>query len=149
TELALVPLLANDRVEGDEAGRTEFLRELAALLGVAPLPPFLQSAPAGVEPVRPETWERLEHALDGRGQGDAETVEHLERVTLALESLEPTAISSRALLGPATGHLDAVSALLQATSSAGARRRLCSIAGEAAGLVGWLRWNVDDAEGAS
>jgi transcriptional regulator with XRE-family HTH domain len=104
---------------------------------------------AGMEAARADAWERLERALERQGQVDDETVEHLERVTLALESLEPTAIGSRALLGPASGHLDAVTALLQASVSGETRRRLCSIAGEAAGLVGWLRWNLDDAEGAS
>jgi transcriptional regulator with XRE-family HTH domain len=147
-DLGLVPMLAADRVEGDEGEREAFLREMAGLLGVAPLPPFLRPAPAGVEAGRADSWQRLERALSQRGQVDVETVEHLERVTLALESLEPTAISSRALLGPATGHLDAVTALLQASACDGMRRRLCSIAGEAAGLVGWLRWNLDDAEGA-
>jgi len=148
-ELRLVPMLAPGPVEGDEGEREAFLREMAALLAVAPLPPFLRSAPAGAESVRADAWERLERALERRGHIDDETVEHLERVTLALESLEPTAISARALLGPASGHLDAVTALLQASASGETRRRLCSLAGEAAGLVGWLRWNLDDGEGAS
>lgn len=98
--------------------------------------------------VRDGDVERLERALDLRGRVDAETVEHLARVTAALERLEPTAISSRALLGPATGHLDAVTTLLRTGAPDDVRRRLCSIAGEAAGLVGWLRWNVGDAEDA-
>ncbi|HYW25327.1 MAG TPA: helix-turn-helix transcriptional regulator [Terriglobales bacterium] len=99
--------------------------------------------------VRDDSCERIELVLDLRCHVDAETVEHLERVTMALERLEPTAISSRALLGPATGHLDAVSELLRTSASGDIRRRLCSVAGEAAGLVGWLRWNLDDAAGAS
>ncbi len=146
-DLALVPLLPNDRLVGDEDDRKDFLQQTASILGIAPVPPYLRPAP-GAEP-RAEAWERLERALERQGQVDVETVDHLERVTLALESMEPTAISARVLLGPATGHLDAVTTLLQATMMSDLRGRLCSIAGEAAGLVGWLRWNLDDAEGAS
>src|SRR5262249_25128604 len=80
---------------------------------------------------------------------DVEMVEHLERVTRALESLEPTALSSRALLGPATGHLDAISMLLRSSLPPGLRTRLCSLAGETAGLVGSLRFNLDDQAGAA
>jgi transcriptional regulator with XRE-family HTH domain len=142
-DLDATPLLAQDRVECDATEREAFLRELARLLSVAPLPPGLRP-----EPARAEAWDRLDHALVTHGRVDAQTVDHLERVTLALESLEPTAISARKLLGPATGHLDMVTALLQASIRGETRRRLCSIAGEASGLVGWLRWNLDDAEGA-
>jgi transcriptional regulator with XRE-family HTH domain len=149
TDLELAPMLAGERMDAGAGERDEFLRDLARLLSVAPLPPYLQPAPAGAEPVRAESWERLDRALATRGQVDAETVQHLERVTLALESLEPTAISSLKLLGPATGHLDVVTALLQASVSGETRRRLCSVAGEAAGLVGWLRWNLDDPDGAT
>ena len=148
-DLGLVTLLAGDRVEGDPRERDRFLRDMASLLSVAPLPPFLHPAPGAVETEWTEPWERLDRALTTRGQVDAATVDHLERVTLALESLEPTAISSRVLLGPATGHLDAVTTLLQASASESVRRRLCSIAGEAAGLVGWLRWNLADPEAAT
>src|SRR5215467_9914199 len=72
-ELALAPPLAADRVEVDEDERADFLRELADLLGVSPLPPYLRPAPAGAEPVRRDSWERLEHALSRRGQVDPET----------------------------------------------------------------------------
>jgi transcriptional regulator with XRE-family HTH domain len=147
-ELALVPLLPVDELEGDETERRSFLQEIAALLGLAPLPPFLPQGPTGADAGRPESWERLEHALGRPGQVDVAAIEQLERVTEALERLEPTAVSSRALLGPATGHLDAVSMLLQASLPSGLRTRLSALAGETAALVGWLRWNLDDAEGA-
>jgi len=74
-------------------------------------------------------------------------VEHLERTTHALERLEPTALSSRALVGPATGHLDAISMLLRTSLPAGLRVRLCSLAGETAAMVGWLRCNLNDPDG--
>jgi hypothetical protein len=145
----LAPLVAADRPEGDETERRDFLRGVAALLGLAALPPFLRHAPPGMEPSTPESWERLEHALRRPGQVDEATIEHLERLTHALESLEPTAVGSRALLGPATAHLDVVSTLLQTQLPCRLRTRLCSLAGETAALVGWLRWNLDDPAGAA
>jgi transcriptional regulator with XRE-family HTH domain len=148
-ELALVPLLPADRLQGDEADRRDFLQRLATLLGLAAVNPSLGPSSTGFEPLQPESWERLDRALGRPGRMDAETVDHLERVTHALESLEPTAIPARALLGPATGHLDAIAMLLQSSLPTDLRTRLCSLAGETAGLVGWLRWNLDDAGGAS
>jgi transcriptional regulator with XRE-family HTH domain len=148
-EPELVPLAPLDPLGCDETERREFLHQVATLLGLAALPPFLPAGPAGAESPRSEPWERLDRALNRPGQVDVATVEHLERVTQALERLEPTAVSSRALLGPATGHLEAITTLLQAAVPCQLQARLCSLAGEAAALVGWLRWNLDDAEGAS
>lgn len=148
-DLSVVPLLPYDRVEGDADDRNEFIERVGDLLGGAPFPPYRPPETPGREPERTEAWERLDRALSRPGQLDVVAVEELERVTHALESLEPTAVSSRALLGPATGHLDAISMLLQASLRAGIRARLCSLAGETAGLVGWLRWNLNDAEGAN
>jgi transcriptional regulator with XRE-family HTH domain len=150
-QLGLVPdvdLDGMDLAAGDDRRRAAFIREMTSLLGVAPIPPAGCPGAPGLAPAPTEGWERLEAALDRPGRVDEETVAHLERMTLALESLEPTAVSSQ-LLGPATGHLNAVSALLQASQPAALRARLSSVAGEAAGLVGWLRWNLDDAEGAT
>jgi transcriptional regulator with XRE-family HTH domain len=129
----------------EQAASGDLMDGVAALLGLASVSPFLR----GGQPPRPEPWERLEWALGRPGQVDPATVDELERVTRALESLEPTAIGSHALLGPATGHLDAISMLLQAPLEGAIRTRLCSLAGETAGLVGWLRWNLDDPRGAS
>ncbi len=143
-ELALVPLLPVDRLEGDDSERRDFLQRVAVLLGLAPLSPHLRTSVPGFE-----AWERLDRALGQPGHVDLETVQHLEGVTHALESLEPTAVSSRALVGPATGHLDAITMLLQAPLSPRLRARLCSLAGETAGLVGWLRWNLGDSDGAT
>jgi transcriptional regulator with XRE-family HTH domain len=148
-ELKVAPLLADDRLEADETGRRDFIDTIAAVLGAASVPPFLRQASAGAESVPLEPWERLHRALNRPGHIDMATIEHLERVTRTLESLEPTAISSRVLLGPATGHLEAITTLLQAPLQSRIRARLCSLAGETAALVGWLRWNLDDQHGAS
>jgi hypothetical protein len=46
------------------------------------------------------------------------------------------------LLGAVVGHLNTVAALLQ--GSLAARRQLSSIAGETAGLAGWLVYDLED-----
>ncbi len=122
---------------GEEARRRDLLRELAGLLRLAPLPPAAK--PSGSEP-----WERLARALRRPGQVDPATVEALEQVTVALQSLEPTVVSSHVLLGPVIGHLEAITNLLQGSLPSSTRRRLCSLAGQTAGLAGALRWNLDD-----
>src|SRR5579884_3638994 len=57
-------------------------------------------------------------------------------------------VSSHLLLGPAVGHLESVTNLLQGSMTPSIRERLCSLAGRAAGLVGALKWNLDDWEAA-
>ncbi len=128
--------------EADDAVRRDFIRRIAALLGVAAVPP-------GFDPLGPGPWERLTHALRHPGQLQPSVIEDLERVTHALESLEPTLISSRSLLGPVAGHLEAITGLLQGSLTPSLRRRLCSLAGETAALAGWLRWDLDDLDGAA
>jgi transcriptional regulator with XRE-family HTH domain len=148
-DLELVPLLPGDRLEGSEVERRDFLHGVASLFGMASLSPVVRASAPGLEPMTLESWERLERALNQPGRVDRETVDHLERMTHALESLEPTLVSARALLGPATGHLDAISMLLQASPPSHLRSRLCALAGETACLVGWLRGNLDDPDGAA
>ena len=144
-----VSLRTADRAEDDDAERRDFLERMASALGQASLPPFPPLGPPCGPPARPEPWQRLDRALGRAGRFDSATVDELERVIRGLESLEPTGICSRALLGPATAHLDAITMLLQAPLPSAIRSRLCSLAGETAGLVGWLRWNLDDPRGAS
>jgi transcriptional regulator with XRE-family HTH domain len=128
-------------LEDHDVDRRDFIHKVSALLGVAALPmPRLQ--PAGSEP-----WDRLSRAVRLPGRVGEETVEHLEQVTYALEALGPTQVSSRAILGPVTGHLDAILQLLQGPLPPALRRRLCSLAGETAGFAGWLRWDMDDPAG--
>lgn len=144
-DVALLPEHSQDVLEDDDVDRREFISKVAALLGVAAVPaPMLRFQPAG-----PEPWERLARALRHPGRVDKETVDHLEQITIGLESLGPTQVSSTVLFGPVTGHLDAITLLLQGSLPAELRRRLCSLAGETAGFAGWLRWDMDDLEGAS
>jgi transcriptional regulator with XRE-family HTH domain len=136
--------VAEPPAEGpDDIERRDFIGKVSVLLGVAALP-MPRFEPAGTEP-----WERLSRVLQSPGRVDEETVDHLEQITLALQSLGPTQVSSRALLGPVTGHLDAITLLLQGTLPASLRTRLCSLAGETAGFAGWLRWEMDDPAGAA
>ena len=125
----------------EEARRRDFIREMAELFRVAPLPPSAE--PPGLEP-----WERLLRALRRPGRVEPTTVADLERVTIALQSLEPTLVSSDVLLGPTIGHLEALTNLLQGSLTPSIRERLCSLAGATAGLVGALKWNLDDWEAA-
>jgi tetratricopeptide (TPR) repeat protein len=82
-------------------------------------------------------------ALRQPSRVDRQTVAELERVTASLEGLE-SQVSPRALLGPVMGHLNTVAALLQGSVGGTLRRQLCSIAGETAGLAGWLAWDLED-----
>lgn len=141
-DLSPLPEHPRDTLEDDDVERRDFIRNIASLLGVAVVQPAF-------EPRGPEPWERLAHALCRPGRVDAETVDHLEQVTYALESLGPTQVSSAAIFGPVTGHLDAITLLLRGSAPADLRARLCSLAGEVAGYAGWLRWDMDDEDGSA
>jgi transcriptional regulator with XRE-family HTH domain len=127
----------------DDVERRDFMQRMATLLGAAtaPMPHF--------EAGSPEPWKRLAMALRRPGPVDDATVDHLEQITVALQSLGRTQLSARAILGPVTGHLDAITLLLQGSSPPALRARLCSLAAETAGLAGWLRWDLDDPAGAA
>jgi transcriptional regulator with XRE-family HTH domain len=136
------PLVPPKAAVDDDRSRRQFLERLADLLRNAAMPPGFHRA--GTEP-----WERLLGALRQRNQVDSETVAHLERTTVALETLEPTEVGSKALVGPVAGHLDQISELLRGSLRPDLRGRLCSIAGETAGIAGWLHWNLGDVGRAS
>ncbi len=53
-------------------------------------------------------------------------------------------MSPRALLGAVVGHLNTVAALLQGSLGLTVRRQLSSVAGETAGLAGWLAYDLED-----
>ena len=131
-----------DQEDGD-VERRDFIRRLAAVLGLSAMP-VTAFEPAGSEP-----WDRLEDALLRPGRLSGDTVDHLEGITIALQSLGPTRVSSRAVLGPVQGHLHAIALLLQGSLAPGQRARLCSLAAETAGCAGWLRWDMDDPDGAA
>jgi len=129
--LGLAPIPEEDA----EVKQRDFVRKaIGGAVGAALIP--------AVDPLNPEPWDRLARALSVTGPVDAATVEHLERATTALESLEYE-LSPSALIGPVRGHLDEVSRLLGAPMPASRRRQLLSIAGEAAATAGWLMWDLD------
>src|SRR5437016_3233402 len=140
-ELGLVhdqePLIESLGAVDDERSRRQFVEKVAELLGTT-------SAPAGFPQPGSDPLERLLQALSKRARVDLETVAHLERTTVALENLEPTEVGSRALIGPVTGHLEQISLLLRGSLGPDLRNRLCSVAGETAGIAGWLHWNLGD-----
>jgi tetratricopeptide (TPR) repeat protein len=75
-------------------------------------------------------------------------VSELEHITVSLEGLE-SQVSPRALLGPVVGHLNTVAQLLQGAPRAALHRQLSSIAGETAGLAGWLAFDMEDRRAAA
>jgi transcriptional regulator with XRE-family HTH domain/tetratricopeptide (TPR) repeat protein len=119
-------------VEGtlEDMQRRAFLQSLGAVTGFA--------ASVALEP-----WQRLMAALRQPSRVDRQTIAELEHVTASLEGLE-SQVSPRALLGPVVGHLNTVAALLQGSVGLTLRRQLCSVAGETAGLAGWLAWDLED-----
>jgi transcriptional regulator with XRE-family HTH domain len=132
--LGLYQPAASERVL-EEMQRRAFLQHLGKMTGVA-------VASTAVAPA-----ERLAAALRQPSRLDREIITELEHVTITLEGLE-SQVSPKALLGPVTGHLDAVTTLLQGSTRPSLRRQLCSIAGETAGLAGWLTWDLEDRKAA-
>jgi transcriptional regulator with XRE-family HTH domain len=112
--------------------RRAFLQGLGAVTG---------HAAAAASLLKP--WDRLTAALHQPSRVDRQTVTELEHVTVSLEQLEAQ-VSPRALLGPVVGHLNTVASLLQGSTRPTLRQQLCSIAGETAGLAGWLTWDLED-----
>jgi len=119
-------------IEGtlEDMNRRTFIQGLGAVTGVV--------TSSALEP-----WQRLVAALHQPSRVDRQTVAELEHVTAGLEGLE-SHVSPRALLGPVVGHLNTVAALLQGSIGLTLRRRLCSVAGETAGLAGWLAFDLED-----
>jgi tetratricopeptide (TPR) repeat protein len=116
--------------EGLDMERRVFLRQAAAAVGGATLASSIQ--PGDVEP-----WERLLFTLQQSGRVDPITIEDLGRMTTDLELLYAE-VSSLDLLKPVKGHLHVITRLLSGNVAEAERRQLHSIAGETAGIAGWL-----------
>jgi hypothetical protein len=84
-----------------------------------------------------EPWERLDYVLRYPARIDSTTLTHLEQVLIVLETSERH-VEASASLGAVTGHLATIVNLLHGAMSPTARRHLCSLAGETAGLAGRL-----------
>jgi hypothetical protein len=115
--------------------RRTFLQGLGAVTGVA--------VTSALEP-----WQRLSAALHQPRRIDRQTVSELEHITISLEGLE-SQVSPRSLLGPVAGHLNTLATLLQGALKPSMQRQLSSIAGETAGLAGWLAFDMEDRRAAA
>ena len=106
----------------DDLERRDFIRRAATLLGMAAVvvPPM----------------DVLEQVLDRPVRIGSETVDQVERVTVALQSLGRTGVSSRAVIEPVRGHLSAIVQLLRGSLASSVRACLCSLAVETAGCAG-------------
>src|SRR5258708_2375545 len=69
-DLELVQLVPGDRLEGSEVERRDFLHGVASLFGLASLSPVMRPSAPGLEPMTPDSWERLERALNRPGTVD-------------------------------------------------------------------------------
>lgn len=127
--------LADDTWE-HEMQRRAFLTN-AAVAGLA-----LLGASAGEDP-----WRRLSAALRRPSRTDARTIDDLEAVTVSFQELYQR-VSPYAVVAPARSHLTALTRLLEGGGQPERiRRRLASLAGETAILMGWLM--SDDGEHAT
>jgi transcriptional regulator with XRE-family HTH domain len=100
-------------------------------------PELLAGLAGALLPGPGEPWERLDYALKHPAAIDTGTIAHLEQVLVVLETVERH-VEATALFGAVTGHLAAITNLLRGSMPLNARRQLCSIAGETAGLAGRL-----------
>lgn len=129
-ELALV----DSGSQEDFVHRRDFLRDsmgMAAAIGSAAAVPI----------------ERIQHVFGRRSGVDVQAVSALGDVLLSLERLQRH-IAPAALLGPACGHLQAITATLRSSMPSGLRRSLCSIGAETACMVGSVKHGSGDADGA-
>lgn len=129
--LDTAPDPSSDDWESDMQRRA-FLRN-AAVAGLGIVVPNVDAEP----------WQRLSAALRRPSRTDAKTIEDLEVVTVGLEELYAR-VAPGALSAPVLGHLQSATRLLEGLQSDKLRRRLASVAGEAAALAGWLAADVGD-----
>jgi transcriptional regulator with XRE-family HTH domain len=128
-------LIGDEEPSEEDVKRRQFLH----LLGVSGV-----TAVGGLDP---DPWDRLSQALR-LGRVDQATVDHLARVTIALDRLQRD-VGPATLLTTVNGHLEHVISLLQRPLQPAIRRQLASVAGEVAAMAGWLKWNLDDGPGAA
>jgi tetratricopeptide (TPR) repeat protein len=110
----------------EDMQRRAFLQGLGVLTGFAVASSFTY-----------EPWERLSAALAQPRRLDDTAMRDLEAVTASLESQYAT-VAPVTLTGAVQGHLATVTQLLDGHPPAQLERRLYSLAGEVAGLAGWL-----------
>jgi tetratricopeptide (TPR) repeat protein len=115
--------------------------ESLGFLDDQPAPP----AQAAGSPRGPRSplWERLSIALGSPGSVNPATPQLLATVTDNYRRLSQTVPASE-LLGAAIGHLRLATSLLPGPHPTALRRQLIAAGGEAAGLVGWLFFSMND-----
>jgi len=124
--------LGPDNADGSEdVIRREFMRLAGALVGGAAL--------GGIEALEP--WERLARAVRQPTRTDSDVVRHLDELTVTFESLDAHT-SPKALIRPVSGHLATITGLLDGTPALPLRKQLLSLAGETAGLLAWISWDL-------
>lgn len=118
--------------------RREFLRQVAAaMLGSS-------AAGGGLHPLQPEPWERLWRALQQERAAPLQ-VEQLSEQLVGYRR-QYAAVASAPLLGPVLCHLQVVTQLVETPHADRVHQQLLTIAGETAGLAGWLSFDLRDAE---
>ena len=90
-----------------------------------------------------EPWQRLRAALARPRRLDPATVHDLQRVTATLEETYAT-VTPAALVGTVQGHLATLTELLEGPTPGALHAGLCSLAGETAGLAGWVYADLGD-----
>jgi transcriptional regulator with XRE-family HTH domain len=110
----------------EDMQRRAFLQGLGVLTGFAVASSFTY-----------EPWERLSAALAQPRRLDDTAMSDLEAVTASLETQYAT-VAPVTLTGAVQGHLATITQLLDGRPPAQFQTRLYSLAGEVAGLAGWL-----------
>lgn len=91
-----------------------------------------------------DAWERLSLALNNSYCVDAATLRHLEALTDTYWELYRSAIAKIDMLSSVSGHLFAVTRLLQSSQPVAAQSRLCSIASNTAQIIGEIYFDMND-----
>jgi len=119
-----------------DAARRSVLRATAALPGTAQV----AGVPRGAQS---PLWERLSIALGSPGSVNPATPQLLATITDNYRRLSQTVPASE-LLAAVIGHLQLTTSLLPGPHPSALRRQLIAAGGEAAGLVGWLFFSMND-----
>jgi tetratricopeptide (TPR) repeat protein len=98
------------------------------------------------EILNPDAWERLLATLEKPSRIDEAALIHLEKLTDTYWSLYRTAIAKTDLLSSVTGHLMTVARLLKSTQPVAVQFRLCSVASNAAQILGEIYYDLDNIE---
>jgi len=125
------------RAQGLDVRRRQFLGDLAAALGIA-----VVNGPS-THLLGPEPWDRLAWALREPPTLDPHGLEHLEAEIVSYRQ-QYTMVPSGRLLGRTLVRLNDVAQLLGQAPKAEILPRLYLVAGQAAGLAGWLSFDLHD-----